>query len=39
MYSIIMISFRKVHTSVLDYSREKNKQGVEDKGFPGLLKK
>ena len=27
MYSIIIISFRKVHTSVLDYSRKTNKRG------------
>ena len=37
MYSIIIISFGKVHASVLDYSR--NKQEIEDMEFPGLLKK
>ena len=38
MYSIIIISCGKVHTSVLDYSRKKT-QGIEDMEFPGLLKK
>ena len=36
---MIIISFKKVHTSVLDYFRKTNKQGVEDMEFPGLLKK
>ena len=42
--SIISISFRKVNTSVLDYSRKKNKKergrrGIEDMELPVLLKK
>ena len=39
MYSIIIISFRKIHPFVLDYSTKKNKQEVEEVEFPGLLKK
>ena len=36
MYSII-ISFRKVHTSVLGYSRKKNKQGVGEYGVSRVI--
>ena len=34
----IIFSFKKVRTSVFD-NFKKNKQGVEDMQFPGLLKK
>ena len=38
MCPIINISFRKVNTSLLDYSRKKTGE-VEDMEFPRVLKK
>ena len=39
MYPIIIISFRKIFTSLLSYARKKQTEGVEDMEFPGALKK